>query len=68
MKVHIGASAESDLVHTGGGTSGSVHDGVAGFSCLHGEELHAFADAAYQGIAKSPDAKANIQIIHELYF
>ena len=38
MKAHIGADAESGLVHTVRGTSGNVHDVVKGNSLLHGEE------------------------------
>ena len=60
MKGHIGADAESGLVHTFRGTSGNVCDVVEGNSLLHGEEVHAFGDAGYQGIAKRPDAKADV--------
>jgi IS5 family transposase len=60
MKAHIGADAESGLVHTVRGTSGNVHDINEGNSLLHGEETVAFGDAGYQGIQKRPDAKANI--------
>jgi IS5 family transposase len=38
MKAHIGADAESGLVHTVRGTSGNVSDVVEGNSLLHGEE------------------------------
>ena len=37
MKAHIGADAESGLVHTVRGTSGNVHDVLEGNSLLHGE-------------------------------
>jgi IS5 family transposase len=60
MKAHIGADAESGLVHTVRGTSGNVHDINEGNSLLHGDETVAFADAGYQGIQKRPDAKTNI--------
>ena len=64
MKAHIGADAESGLVHTLRGTSGNVHDVTEGNSLLHGEETLAYGDAGYQGIAKRPDAdpKVNWQI------
>jgi IS5 family transposase len=60
MKAHIGADAESGLVHTVRGTSGNVSDVTEGNSLLHGEETVAFGDAGYQGIQKRPDAKADI--------
>jgi IS5 family transposase len=61
MKAHIGADAESGLVHTVVGTSGNVHDVTQGNSLLHGQESVAFGDAGYQGIEKRADAKADIQ-------
>jgi transposase, IS5 family len=61
MKAHIGADAESGLVHTVLGTSGNVHDVTQGNSLLHGQESVAFGDAGYQGIEKRADAKPNIK-------
>jgi transposase, IS5 family len=60
MKAHIGADAESGLVHTVRGTSGNVHDVTEGNSLLHGQETVAFGDAGYQGIEKRPDAKTHV--------
>ena len=60
MKAHIGADAESGLVHTVLGTSGNVHDVVQGNALLHGQESVAFGDAGYQGIDKRPDASADV--------
>jgi IS5 family transposase len=60
MKAHIGADADSGLVHTVRGTSGNVHDVLEGNSLLHGDETLAFGDAGYRGIEKRPDAKANV--------
>ncbi len=60
MKAHIGADADSGLVHTVRGTSGNVHDIVEGNSLLHGQESVAFGDAGYQGIEKRPDAKPDV--------
>jgi IS5 family transposase len=60
MKAHIGADAESGLVHTVRGTSGNVSDVVEGSSLLHGDESVAFGDAGYQGIDKRPDANADV--------
>ena len=56
MKAHIGADADSGLVHTVRGTSGNVHDVVEGSSLLHGKETLAYGDAGYQGIDKRADA------------
>ena len=61
MKAHIGADAESGLVHTVLGTSGNVHDVTQGNSLLHGQESVAFGDAGYQGIEKRVDANTNIK-------
>lgn len=60
MKAHIGADADSGLVHTVRGTSGNVHDVTEGNSLLHGEEVLAFGDAGYQGIEKRPDATSKV--------
>ena len=60
MKAHIGADAESGLVHTVRATSGNVHDVTEGNSLLHGEETVAFGDAGYQGVDKRADAKAEV--------
>jgi IS5 family transposase len=61
MKAHIGADAESGLVHTVVGTSGNVHDVTQGNSLLQGQESVAFGDAGYQGVEKRADAKSGIQ-------
>lgn len=60
MKAHIGADAESGLVHTVRGTSGNVHDVTEGNSLLHGDEKFAWGDAGYQGIEKRSDAKPGV--------
>ena len=60
MKAHIGADAESGLVHTVRATSGNVHDVTEGNSLLHGKETVAFGDAGYQGVDKRADAKAAV--------
>lgn len=60
MKAHIGADADSGLVHTVRGTSGNVHDVVEGNSLLHGEETVAFGDAGYQGVDKRADARQEV--------
>ena len=60
MKAHIGADADSGLVHTVRGTSGHVSDIVEANTLLHGQESVAFGDAGYQGVDKRPDARADV--------
>ena len=60
MKAHIGADAESGLVHTVRGTSGHVSDIAEGNTLLHGDECVAFGDAGYQGIEKRADATPDV--------
>ena len=60
MKAHIGADAESGLVHTVRGTSGHVSDVAEANTLLHGQEFIGFGDAGYQGVEKRPDAKADV--------
>ncbi len=56
MKAHIGADADSGLVHTVIGTAANVSDVTVGNDLLHGSEKHVFADAGYQGADKRPEA------------
>ena len=60
MKAHIGVDAESGLVHTVRGTAANVNDVVEANCLLHGQETDVFADAGYQGAAKRPDAKDDV--------
>ena len=60
MKAHIGADADSGLVHTVRGTSGHVSDIAEANTLLHGQESVAFGDAGYQGVDKRPDARADV--------
>jgi IS5 family transposase len=60
MKAHIGVDADSGLVHTVRGTTGSVNGVVEANSLLHGKETEAWGDAGYQGAAKQPDAKDDV--------
>lgn len=60
MKAHIGADADSGLVHTVIGTSGNVSHVVEGNNLLHGEETDAFGDAGYQGVHICPDARKDV--------
>ena len=52
MKAHIGVDAASGLVHSLVGTAANVADVTQAHHLLHGEETHAFGDAAYQGVDK----------------
>jgi IS5 family transposase len=61
MKAHIGADADSGLVHTVRGTAANVNDVVEANSLLHGEETDAFGDAGYQGAHKRPDARDDVR-------
>lgn len=56
MKAHVGADAESGLVHSLVGTAANVADVSQGHRLLHGEESVVFADAGYQGAHKRPEA------------
>lgn len=60
MKAHIGADADSGLVHTVRDAPANVNDVTQGNSLLHGQEEVAFGDAGYQGMDKRPDAKDSI--------
>ena len=60
IKAHIGADAESGLVHTVKCTPANAHDVTEANALLHGEETNAFGDAGYQGAAKRPDAKETV--------
>jgi transposase, IS5 family len=60
MKAHIGADADSGLVHTVRCTSGHVSDIAEANTLLHGEESVAFGDAGYQGVEKRPDARPDV--------
>ncbi len=60
MKAHIGADADSGLVHTVRCTSGHVSDISEANTLLHGQESVAFGDAGYQGFQKRPDARPDV--------
>jgi transposase, IS5 family len=54
MKAHIGADAESGLVHTVVGTAANVSDISQTHELLHGQERTVHADAGYLGVEKRP--------------
>ncbi len=57
MKAHIGADAESGLVHTVVGTAAHVHDVTPAHALLHGEETCGFGDAGYHGAEKREEVQ-----------
>ena len=57
MKAHIGADAESGLVHTVVGTAANVNDVTQAHALLHGEESDVFSDAGYQGVERRSEAQ-----------
>ena len=57
MKAHIGADAESGLVHTVIGTPANTNDVTQAEALLHGEETAAFGDAGYRGAQKRPESR-----------
>ena len=60
MTAHVGADAESGLVHTVRGTSGHVSDIAEAHNLLHGKEKLGFGVASYQGVDNRPDARVNV--------
>jgi transposase, IS5 family len=57
MKGHIGADAESGLVHTVEATPANVHDIVVAEKLLHGEEKVVRGDSAYTGLENRDEMK-----------
>jgi IS5 family transposase len=56
MKAHVGADADSGLVHTLIGTAANVADIQCAPALLHGEEKVTYVDAGYTGIEKRREA------------
>ncbi|ENO83607.1 IS5 family transposase [Thauera linaloolentis] len=52
MKAHIGADADSGLVHSLHTTAANESDVAHAHEVLHGQESQAFLDAGYTGVAK----------------
>jgi len=57
MKAHIGADADSGLVHSLSCTAANVADVSETANLLHGEEEVVFADAGYVGVEKREELK-----------
>ena len=53
MKVHIGADAETGVVHSVATTSANVHDVTEAHRLLHGGEKRVWGDAGYQGVSET---------------
>ncbi|MEO4016692.1 IS5 family transposase [Pseudomonas rossensis] len=65
MKAHIGADAESGLVHHVHGTAANVADVTQVAELLHGEENAVYADAGYTGVEKR-DEHENRELIWQI--
>ena len=52
MKVHIGADAETGVVHSVATTPANMHDVTEAHRLLHGGEKRVWCDAGYQGVDK----------------
>ena len=50
MKVHIGADADTGVVHSMSTTAANVHDVTEAHRLLHGGERRVWGDAGYQGV------------------
>ena len=55
MKLHIGADAETGVVHSFSTTAANVSDIIEVPRLLHGQEQEVWADAGYQGVHKRPE-------------
>jgi IS5 family transposase len=51
MKAHIGADADSGMVHAAVGTAANVNDVTQAHALVHGNEADVYADAGCQGVA-----------------
>jgi IS5 family transposase len=58
MKAHIGADADSGLVHSVQATAANESDVAHVHALLHGQETAVFADAGYTGADKRPEIVA----------
>jgi IS5 family transposase len=58
MKAHIGADADSGLVHSVTATAANVSDVAEAHALLHGEEKAAGFDAGYVGVEKRAEMQA----------
>jgi IS5 family transposase len=59
MKAHIGADAESGIVHALVTTPANTNDVTQAHALLHGKEQSAFGDAGYQGVEKREENRGS---------
>ena len=59
---HIGADADSGLLHTVRGTAGHAADVTEANALLHGKETVVFADPGYQGADKRAKPSVRWQV------
>jgi transposase, IS5 family len=57
MKAHVGADAESGLVHTAGVTSGNVHDAKVFDELIREDDTAVYGDKAYENAEKKRAAE-----------
>jgi IS5 family transposase len=57
MKSHIGADADSGLVHSVVATAANVGDVTQAHALVHGDESDVYADAGYQGVGKREETR-----------
>jgi len=57
-KAHIGADADSGLVHSVVTTAANAHDVTQAHALLHGEQTDVFADSGYRGVDKREEIQA----------
>lgn len=57
MKSHIGADAQSGLVHSMVGTAANVNDVTQAHALVHGDEADFYADAGYQDVGKREETQ-----------
>src|SRR3546814_10586828 len=68
MKAHVGVDADSGLVHTVVGTAANVNDVTQASALVHGEETDVFADAGYQGVARSEEHTSELQSLMRISY
>jgi IS5 family transposase len=57
MKAHIGADADTGLVHSVATTAANAHDITQAHALLHGGETDVFADSGYRGVEKREEIR-----------
>jgi len=66
-KAHIGADADSGLVHSVEFTAANVADVTQTAELLHGKETRVHADAGYTGVQKREEAKIRSRVEHPFH-